>query len=145
MDWKREAVDKLKHYEARRTSIARITSEIRRLEIDATKIRSATKDGMPVSGGTNAREDAIVSNIVKRGELKLALQETYLWVETVEGALDTLDEGERHILDRFYINRMRGNLERLCDELHLEKTRVYELKDAALRHFTLALYGVTET
>ena len=100
MDWKREAVDKLKHYEARRTSIARITSEIRRLEIDATKIRSATKDGMPVSGGTNAREDAMVSNIVKRGELKLALQETYLWVETVEGALDTLDEGERHILDR---------------------------------------------
>ena len=60
-------------------------------------------------------------------------------------ALAVLDEEERHILDRFYIHRANGNVERLCDELHVEVATVYRRRDKALRHFTLALYGVVET
>lgn len=145
MDWKREAADKLKCYEAKRTSLDRAQAELRRLEDDMTRIRSATTDGTPVSGGTSTREDAMVNNIAQREELKLAMKEATAWVKIVDGGLAVLDEEERHILDRFYIHRAKGNVERLCDELHLEKTRVYELKDKALRHFTLALYGVVET
>ena len=110
-----------------------------------TRIRSATTDGTPVSGGTSTREDAMVNNIARREELKLAMKEARAWVKIVDSGLAVLDEEERHILDRFYIHRDKGNVERLCDELHLEKTRVYELKDKALRHFTMALYGVVET
>lgn len=36
-------------------------------------------------------------------------------------------------------------MDRLCEELGLEKATVYRRRDAALRHFTLALYGVTES
>lgn len=145
MNWKYEAVDKLKGYEAKRTSMERAREEMRRLEDDMTRIRSATTDGTPVSGGTSTREDAMVNNITRREELKVAMREAAAWVKIVDGGLAVLDEEERHILDRFYIHRAKGNVERLCDELHLEKTRVYELKDKALRHFTLALYGVVET
>ena len=145
MNWKYEAVDKLKCYEAKQTSMERAREEMRRLEDDMTRIRSATTDGTPVSGGTSIREDAMVNNITRRGELKVAMREAAAWVKIVDGGLAVLDEEERHILDRFYIHRAKGNVERLCDELHLEKTRVYELKDKALRHFTLALYGVVET
>lgn len=145
MDWKREAADKLKYYEAKRTSLERAREEMHRLEDDMTRIRSATTDGTPVSGGTSTREDAMVNNITRREELKVAMREAAAWVKIVDGGLAVLDEEERHILDRFYIHRAKGNVERLCDELHLEKTRVYELKDKALRHFTLALYGVVET
>lgn len=63
----------------------------------------------------------------------------------MDGGLAVLDGEERLVLERFYIHRAKGNVERLCDELHLEKSRVYELKDKALRHFTIALYGLTET
>ena len=145
MDWKHEAVDKLKCYEAKRTSLDRSKAEMRRIEDDMNRIRSATTDGTPVSGGTSTREDALVNNIARREELKLAMKEALAWVKIVDSAMSVLDEEERHILDRFYIHRAKGNVERLCDELHLEKTRVYELKDKAIRHFTLALYGVVET
>lgn len=145
MDWKREAADKLKCYEAKLTSFERSRAELLRLEDEMTRIRSATTDGTPVSGGTNTREDAMVNNIVRREELQLAVKEAKAWVKIVDSGLAVLDEEERHILDRFYIHRAKGNVERLCEELHLEKTRVYELKDKALRHFTLALYGVVET
>ena len=146
MDWKREAADKLKCYEARATSFDRAKEELYRLELDMSRIRSATTDGTPVSGsGSSTREDAMVNNITRREELKRAMKEARAWVEIVEGGLAVLDDEERHILDRFYIHRAKGNVERLCNELHLEKSRVYELKDNALRHFTLALYGVVET
>lgn len=145
MDWKREAADKLRCYEARRTSLERAREEMRRLEGDMVRIRSAAADGTPVSGGTCGREDAMVSNITRRGELKVAMRTAAAWVRAVDGALAVLDEEERRTLDRFYIHRAKGNVERLCDELHLEKSRVYELKDKALRRFTLALYGVVET
>lgn len=145
MNWKYEAVDKLKGYEAHKRALENIPREIKRLEGAFVSIRSATTDGTPVSGGTCTREDAMVNNITRREELKVAMREAAAWVKIVDGGLAVLDEEERHILDRFYIHRAKGNVERLCDELHLEKTRVYELKDKALRHFTLALYGVVET
>lgn len=145
MNWKYEAIEKLKGYEAHCNALSAIPEEITRLEMTYTAIRSATTDGTPVSGGGSTREDSMLSNIVHREELNRSLEQAKRWVEIVNSGLEVLDDEERLVLDRFYIRRVKGNVERLCDELHLEKSRVYELKDKALRHFTLALYGLTET
>lgn len=145
MDWKREAMDKLRQYEARRSSLERTAAEIHRLEADMTRIRSASADGTPVAGGTNTREDMMVGNIASREELAMARRDTVRWLAVMDSALSELSEEERLILDRFYIHRSKGNVDRLCEEMHLEKAQVYRNKDAALRRFTLLLYGVTET
>lgn len=70
MNWKHEAIEKLKEYEARVKSVKTIPNEIKRLELDALRIRSATGDGTPVRGGGSAREDMLLSNIVHREELE---------------------------------------------------------------------------
>ena len=145
MNWKREAIDKLKNYEAHKQALECLPKEIRRLESAYTGIRSATTDGTPVSGGGNTREDSMLSNIVHRDELKRRLKEARLWVAQVDKALAVLDDEERLVLDRFYIHRTKGAVEALCESLNLEKSAVYDRRDKALRHFTLALYGVTET
>lgn len=145
MNWKREAIDKLKNYEAHREALENIPKEIKRLESAYAGIRSATTDGTPVSGGGNTREDSMLSNIVHRDELKRRLKEARLWVAQVDKALAVLDDEERLVLDRFYIHRTKGAVEALCESLNLEKSAVYDRRDKALRHFTLALYGVIET
>lgn len=145
MDWKREAIDKLKCYEVRREALENIPKEIKRLESVYTGIRSATTDGTPVSGGGSTREDSMLSNIVHRDELKRRLKEARLWVAQVDKALAVLDDEERLVLDRFYIHRAKGIVGELCDRLNLEKTAVYDRRDRALRRFTIALYGVTES
>lgn len=144
MNWKREAADRLRDYNAKKASLAAIPLELHRLESEFTRIRSATTDGTAVRTGGNRREDILLANITQRGELKTQLEETKAWVKVVEGALVELDEMERTVLDRFYINRGKGGADRLCGELHLEKSRVYEIKDRALRKFTLAMYGAME-
>ena len=146
MNWKREAIDKLKNYEAHKLALESLPKEIRRLESSFAGIRSATTDGTPVSGGGGStREDVMLSNIVHRDELKRRLKEARRWVVQVDNALSVLDDEERLVLDRFYIHRTKNSVWDLCEQLHLERGAVYNRKNAALKHFTIALYGATET
>lgn len=146
MNWRKEAADKLKDYQARKKAVDNIQEEISRLKAESTRIRSAVTDSTPIhGGGGSTREDALLSNIALRDELKGRLQDTRRWLATVDRALAELTDEERLVLDRFFIHRAKGNVEILMEELHLEKTAVYEKKDRALRRFTLALYGAVES
>lgn len=146
MNWKREAVDKLKNYEAHKLALESLPKEIKRLESSFAGIRSATTDGTPVSGGGGStREDVMLSNIVHRDELKRRLKEARLWVSMVDKALAVLSDEEKMVLDRFYIHQAKGAIEDLCGRLNIEKATVYRRRDNALRRFTIALYGVTDS
>ncbi len=126
MNWKREAADKLRNYEAHRQALRSIPEEIKRLESAYASIRSAASDGTPVTGGGSTREDALLSNIVHREELARQLEESRLWVKTVNDAFGILTDEERLVLDRLYIHRTKGGVSDLCEELHLERSTVYD-------------------
>lgn len=145
MNWKYEAIDKLKNYDARKRAAVNILEEIRRLKHKSSSIRSASADGTPVKGGGSGREDMLLSRMVEVAELENRLRMVKWWLSPVERALECLTEEERLVLDRFYIHPMKGSADRLCDELNLERTAIYRRKDDALRHFTIALYGTTES
>lgn len=146
MNWKREAADKLKNYEAYKLALESLPKEIKRLESSFAGIRSATTDGTPVSGGGGStRADAMLSNIVHRDELKRRLKEARLWVSMVDKALAILTDEERLVLDRFYTHPAKGNVGELCERLHVEQSTVYRKRENALRRFTIALYGVTDS
>lgn len=145
MNWKSEAVDKLRQYEAKKLSLVNIPLEISRLESAACGIRSAASDGTPVSGGGSGREDMLLSNIVHREELERSLEQAKKWVATVDTGLAILSAEERLLLERFYVHPARGHVDKLCGELGLEKSQVYAKKDSAIRHFTISLYGCCET
>lgn len=144
MNWKYEAIDKLKGYEAHKRALENIPLEIKRLEGAFAGIRSAATDNAPVFGGGSAREDTMLSNITHREELERTLQQDKAWVKMVDTGLGVLNAEERKVLDRLYINRSKGNVDQLCEELCLEKATIYRRRDAALRHFTIALYGIVE-
>jgi len=144
LNWKYEAMEKLKSYNAKKQALRSIPEEIARLESEMQSIRSATSDGTPVSGGGSGREDRYLSNIVHREELSRSLEQAKVWVSLVDAGLAILSQEERLVLDRFYINPARGNVDRLCMELGIEKSQVYARKDSALHHFTIGLYGCTE-
>ena len=141
----KEAESKLRDYSAKRNSILSTEEQIKLLEGESTDVRSAITDATPVRGGGNRREDALLNNIALRAELQIAHDRTVEWVRNVERALAVLNDEERLVLDRFFIHRQKGCAERLMEELHLEQTQVYARRAAALRHFTIAMYGVTET
>lgn len=144
MRWDIEATAKLREYTARKAAIVSLPLEIKRLEADCGRIRSASADGTPVHGGGSTREDMLLSNICLREELTKQLADTQAWIEIIDRALAALTDDERLVLDRFYINPAKGNVDRLCEELGIEKATVYRRKESALRKFTIAFYGAVE-
>ena len=144
MNWKVEAKEKLQRYDAMRLATINIPSELERLEIDAQSIRSAKLDAPAVASDGSKREDALLNNIVHRQELERTLQQAQIWLKSTDRALSALPPREKLILHRLYMYPERGNIERLCKELGMEVSSVYRRRDSALKHFTLAFYGVEE-
>ena len=143
--WKYRAVDKLRDYEAQKTALLNLRDEIATLESEARGIKSATADAVAVQGGGSRREDRLLSNIVQREELKEAMRRAMRQVRMVERGLETLDSEERRILQVMHITKEPKAADRLASELGLDDIRsVYKRADKALRHFTIALYGITE-
>ena len=145
MDWRKISIERLKDYENRKTSLISIPEQLETLELEFTSIRAATTDGQEIKGGGGSkREDSLINNIVKRDELKRNLKIVRNEVAVTERGLKGLTADEEKILNKFYINRVRGHVELLCEELNFEKSRVYAIKEDALKKFTLACYGIIE-
>lgn len=144
MNWKAEAKEKLRRYDAMRLATINIPQEIQRLEVDAQSIRAAKTDAPVVKGGSGNREDALLNNLLHRQELAWTLQQAQFWLQTTERALSALSPQEKLILHRLYIYPESGAVERLCKELGIESSTIYRRRDKALQHFTLAYYGVAD-
>lgn len=147
MDWKSEAIDKLKQYEAKRQALESIPLEIAQVESTMTSIRSARTDGVAVKGsGGSGREDMLLNCIVHKDELQRNLDRTQMWVDSVDGALSALKPDDRHILERMYIYSEAKAIERLMDEYGVtEPSGMYKRIKKAVRKFTIALYGAVES
>lgn len=140
MNWKNEAVEKLKNYAAMRSSLETIPQELKQLALDAEKIRTADPSRIAVRG-SGSGEDALLSNFVRRQELENALAQAKCWVDGVDTALSALTEEEHLVLEKLYLYPKRNAVDHLCELLYTEKSSVYRRREQALRHFTTALYG----
>jgi hypothetical protein len=138
------AINRLRDYSARRMALATIPSQIEALSLQYEAIRSAHKDGVPVKGGSCNREDMMIDNIMRRETLHRNLDIAKAEIEITEKGLSVLTGDERKILDLFYMNRQQGYMERLCADLFVEKTKLYEMKKEALRKFALATCGTVD-
>ena len=140
MDWKTEAIDKLKQYEARRESLEIIPKQIADIDATMTSIRSARIDGTPVRGGGNGREDMMLNCIAQKDELRHCLERAGMWVEIVSKGLELLEPDDRLVLDRFYINPEKRAADRLAGDLGIDVKTVSSMLGHSSAGFTLATY-----
>ena len=143
MNWKTEATEKLRKYDAMCRAIQNIPEELRRLELAALSIQGCRTNISGIRGGCD-REDALIDNLVHRQELENALEQAQLWVCTTERALSALSGEEKKVLHGMLIDPQRGGIARLCEELECEQSSIYRKRDRALHKFTIALYGAPE-
>lgn len=143
MNWKAEATKDLKTYPQRKESIENIKEKIKVLDEQFVSLKGISA-GEPVMGGASKQEDKWLDNISERERLSFSLKIAEALVELTEKGLSVLDDKEQQILEGFYMKRVENHVEKLCERFHLEKTRLYELKDNALKKFTIAMYGTVE-
>ena len=137
-DW---IIPRLRELGQERAALKNIPERILVLEMAFDGLKAANTDGTVVSGGENHREEAMLANIAERDELKHNLEITKREVEQVDAALAELSQEERLVLERFYIHREHGHVDRLCEELNMEKSQVYNIKNRALVKLARMLHG----
>jgi len=146
MNWKDEAVDKLKQYSAKKQALSAIPMMMAEVESALVSIRGTKTGGISVkSSKTNGQENLLLNGIAQKEELKRNLESAKCWVSLVDQGLSVLTREERKILDRFYIIGERRAAEDLAVEYAADTKTIYKWKDKALRKFTIALYGYTES
>lgn len=144
--WKYKAIDKLMDYPAQQAAVVNLPAEIDRLKSEAYRIRNANSNTVPVQGGGSHQEERMISNITQRAELELMLKRAKAAVAIVERGLAVLDEDDRRLLDKMYIHRTKGYMDRLMEEYGMNEPKsVYRMADKALMRFTVAVYGATES
>ncbi len=112
------------------------------LKEEMVTLKGVSTDRVPVRGGGSRMEDALVNNIVERQRLEPTYKFTCKLVDLTKRGLEALEPQERDLLQKFYVEDSKYTADRLCEELHLERSRVYRLKDQALYHFTINMYGI---
>lgn len=143
MNWKKSAIDDLRTYPQRKESIENIRERIKVLEEQFTSLHGISTD-TPVMGGMSRQEEKMLDNISERERLASSLKIAEDLVKLTEKGLDVLDKRERQVLEGFYFEKSGARIETLCEELHFEKSRLYQIRDIALRKFTIAMYGTVE-
>lgn len=145
MDWRKEAENELKAHEKRKAALRSLSEEIRELQARTYGSTAPATDAVPLQGGTSTAEGRLIAAIDELERKKEAYRATKRKVDAVERGLTTLTVQQVDILDRFFIHRTRGHVQALAEAYHVEQSRVYTLKDDAVRDFTLARYGVVDS
>lgn len=145
VNWQKEAINDLRTYPVLCQSLARMKEQQAALDLQAGAVRSGFRDSEPVSGsGGSGAEDRLLSLIVKRERLNGNYAAVSMLVRQIKEALEHLNDNQRLVLERFFINRCPNYVDRLCAELGYEQAQVYRIKNEALRDFTKAMYGVLD-
>nr|DAI35509.1 MAG TPA: transcriptional regulator [Caudoviricetes sp.] len=144
MNWQKEAVNDLRNYLPRKRAMESMRERKRALEEKFQSIKCVTMDADPVKGGGSRMEDNLLNNITERERLDLNMKATARLLALTEKGLEALDERQRMVLHRFFVDRPQDHVGVLSEELHMEKSRVYQLKDEALYHFTIGMFGIAD-
>jgi hypothetical protein len=144
MNWMQEAQLDLRELEGRKLGLENMREHYKALCEDAAAVRGAALDHVPRRGGGTHHEERMLNNMVKRDLLKQRMQSTQRIIKLTERACGALAGHEQRVLELFYIRRQAGHIDRLCEELHVEQAQVYRIRNAALKKFTLAMYGAGE-
>lgn len=144
MRWSDCAVQDLKKFAGLKASIDNIEERIEALEMRFTGIKSSKTDKIPVHGGGSKWEDYMLDNIVERERLKILLEADRKITGIIERGLKALNDTERLVLDRFFIHKRKDHIGLLIEEIGVEQSQIYRIKDQALYKFTIHMYGIEE-
>lgn len=144
MNWKSMAAERLRRYPFMQQSLKSTAQEYKMLELDATRISSATSSGFG-SNSFAGRENHLLDSLAYRQELECSMKQTTYWLRATESALEMLSPQSLSILKTTYMDAPNAKVADICQVLGLDRASYYRKLDSALREFTLGLYGALES
>lgn len=116
------------------------TSSIRSINDRMTALQGFNST-TPVQGGGNKREENLCGLIDKKTVLQHGKELADEYFAEIEQCWQQLTEDERFLLEaRFIDGKDYGGIGRIMERFHVEKTKAYEMSNAALRRLAHLLF-----
>lgn len=132
---------KLKDLAGQRIALQEIPESLHTLELACEALQVAGADCTKISGKPSKEEEALLANLAERDYLRRNLVITRRQVEQLERALAKLDENEKLVVERLYIDRKAAPIKQLCAVLECEESTVYEIRYRATVKLARMLFG----
>lgn len=130
----------LKSFYFLKHSIEILTEKIEEIESELDGFRGINLEGLPMAKNKpNARYEAL---IIEKDNLKEKLYRTNAKVVLIENALNKLEAKERFTIESFYLGNEALDVNTICEKLNLSKSKLYRLKDQAIKNLSVLLYGL---
>lgn len=140
--WIKLAIDQLKEIDLKRQSLKNVQERIANLKPELSSVRATAASLAPAVGGElNKQETWLIDCFALQRELEISERQLKIEIESFDNAWVSLSEEEKTVLERFYVDRSKDYIDRLCDQFSCEKSKVYQIKDEALYKFAMQLYG----
>lgn len=138
------ALEDLRNYRIMLRSVENLSEKIALLDERMKQTRTVRITDMPPNHGTGERtvDDTWIDCIVEKENIALSLSLERKRIALIDRGLEALTDDERLVLTKFYIDRTPRYMDELCDALHVERTKIYNIREDALRKFTLMEYGI---
>lgn len=144
MDYIIAAIADLREYKAQLASIQNLKDAIAECQAGIDQLHTTQYDKTPVMGGESGYEERILTNMDKIKRLNGNLSIARSKAARVDRGMAALDDEERIVLERMYVNSEREAIRRLCEDLNCEIAQVYRIRRRALNRFTRAMYGILD-
>lgn len=145
INYKSWLIDDLRGLERLRSSINQIENELETLEAEFAAIQATDYDKIPGGSGENPQEDRLLTAIARKDALQANLKVTRARVADLDRLLAAMPDDERRTLELMFVTHEKYAAGRLCEELNLEMSSVYRLKDRALQHLAQLRHGAGVT
>lgn len=145
MNWKKEAENELRQYIDICNSLANIRERVHAVEAEMTAVK-ASGSSVPVQGGGNRYEDALLDLIVEKDRLKSLYRVNSQRMRVIKRGLEALNETEFKVLNRFYLLNMKYSdaVDCLREEIGYEEAHINRIRNKALYHYTIVEFGLPE-
>lgn len=144
LDYRPFSKQKLYEYNSLKCAVKNISERIQELKLMQTALSKGIIRERVQGGKASSSEDQKLSIICELDRLQTILKIRSSDLRRIDRALNSLTKEQQTILRYFYIDAYDNHIERLMQDLCMERRTVYYKHDAALRDFTIAMYGVCD-
>ena len=141
-NWIWNAKQDLIEYQSVKDSLDNIPEQIAELEAQITSLKGTNYDKTPVQGGMSGGESRILDYIDRKERLKINLEIATAKVNRIDRGLEGFTEREYRVLELAFL---RGQSEEsICSAMGYEGRNIRYIKSAALKKFTLSMFGIAD-
>lgn len=139
--YEEKSIRLLENFERKKISIKNMRDELEELQYEKMSL-GGMSDSDPVQGSNiNKQEKKMLDILSRQEDLENDIKKTSLEIGRIDRSIESIEEKEKTVLDRCYINKLSKPIDRLCIDFNYSSRQVYNLRETALYNFTIALRG----